>query len=256
MHMVYQKEDGSLCRVFPGEKPEKAGILNCSKPEPKAELFIEPNVFSLKKFSEAARSRYKLRVVLERRNRPLRVAICGNKDAGKDKLANCVKSMMPNRSVEIVSISRDVLLPIAGETIYDSKNPFLLHDSYEQRDLCRQFWYDVGESITQIDPSFLVRYAVRERDDSVGIFAAMEQVRSAFLEVQLITGIRGEHELDAAMSEGLLDFSVYVSRKGTEDATNKIKPNKTDVVFNNSGTVHDMRERVSRLIRALLTSVE
>lgn len=252
MKMLYQRVGGELCPVFPGAHPAKPGILFCEQPRLREELLNGPGVVSLSKFSEAVRATYKPRIVLDRTNRPLRIAICGNKDAGKDKLAHCIRSMMPRRSVEIASISKHVLLPIMGEVLHGSRDHRLLEQSYECRDVCRQFWYDAGESITQTDPSFLIRYAVREKDDLTGILATLNMIKP---DITLVTGIRGEHELDAAMSEGLLDFSVYVSRKGTADATNQIKSSKTDVVFNNSGTVHDMRERVSRLVRSLLTSV-
>ena len=253
MKMLYQRLGGELCPVFPGAYPEKPGLLNCSKLVVREDLLNGPGVLSLEKFSAAVRANYKPRVVLKER-RPLRIAICGNKDAGKDKLAQCIKSMVPSSCVEVASISRHVLLPLMLETFYDKAwNIYIREQSFEDRELCRQFWFDAGASITAVDPSFLIRWAVRERDELTGIAATFDLIRNP--SIILVTGIRGEHELDAAMSEGLLDFSIYVSRRGTADVTNQIKPSKTDVVFYNSGTVHDMRERVSRLVRSLLPVV-
>lgn len=256
MGWLYQRIGGDLCPVFPGEVPKEVSLCHCSKPEMNPDVLTPDKHISLEKFSALVRKEVVPRIVLDAKLRPLRIAICGNKDAGKDKLAQCIKSMMPKHSVRVASISADALLPLMLQTFYGDRvvSIYFRDHSYEARDLCRQFWYDAGESITTVDHSFLVRYAVREKDELRGICATLEYAHRP--EIILVTGIRGEHELDAAISEGLIDFSVYVARKGTSDDTNQIKVNNTDVVFNNSGTVHDMRERVSRLVRSLLTSAE
>jgi hypothetical protein len=247
--VMYRTTGGDLRPVFPGAYPAEPGLLYCSQSEIKPEL-LNDGVLNLTKFSHTVRAEHKLRVKVGVR-RPLRIAICGNKDAGKDKLAQCIKSMMPAYSVEIASISENVLIPLLLDTLYGKNwNVFMRERAFRDRELYRQFLFDAGLSLTEIDPSFLIRYAVRERDELRGICATLNAIRNP--SVVLVTGIRGEKELEAAVAEGLIDFSVYVSRKGTEDATNQIKSNKTDVVFNNSGSVSDMRERVSRLVRSWL----
>lgn len=255
MGLLYRRIGGELCPVFPGETPEKASLCHCSTLPINPEILTKDGHISLEKFSEVVRKQVVPRIVLDAKLKPMRIAICGNKDAGKDKLAQCVKSMMPKYSIRIASISQHALLPLMLQTFYGDPvvNLYFRDHSHEARDLCRQFWYDAGASITAVDPSFLIRYAIREKDELTGIAAMLDIIKP---EIILVTGIRGSHELDAAMSEGLLDFSVFVARKGTADATNQINATMTDVVFNNSGTVHDMRERVSRLVRSLLTSAE
>lgn len=252
--MQYQTAGGELKSVFPGGVPTEPCLCFCEESAIKPDMLNDQGVLVLEKFSRAVRDKYKPRIVVDTTKKPLRIAICGNKDAGKDRLAQCVKSMMPPRSVEVASISKHALLPLMLQTLHGTNCAIFGNYSYEVRDLCRPFWFDAGASITSIDPSFLIRYAVRERDDLTGINAVIDSIRSP--SVILVTGVRGENELDAALSEGLIDFSVYVTRRGTADVTNHIKPDKTDVVFNNSGSVHDMRERVSRLVRSLLPSVE
>jgi hypothetical protein len=195
------------------------------------EILDQPNVVSVPKLGVTIQNLFQSRAYFPRlSNGTVRIAVCGDSDAGKDILSTWAGMMC---GAKVISISFAALTPMLALGMLCEAEHQAIH---VERVGCRDFWHAVGTELTSKDPTYLLRYALR----STGLE-----------DLVLVTGIRNVYELEAAKREGLIDFSVLVQRQGTSDTTNEIGQSHTDLQIINTGDPHAMRSKISRLVRTL-----
>ncbi len=147
------------------------------------------------------------------------VAVCGHGRSGKDTVAKFLRA--------------DFGLRYAGSTSWFAKEyvadrlGISAQEAWDSRHQHRRVWKDLCNELRRHDPLFFVNQVLACAD--------------------IVTGLREEYEVKAAVSAGLLTHVLWVSRPGVEpDPTMAYGPELATSAIENGGTEDDLRGVVRR----------
>lgn len=155
----------------------------------------------------------------------LKILIVGHGRSGKDEAAQFMHEHLGFRYGGSTSWAA---LPLMA-------NHLGLHPmhAWEQRHNLRQIWRSHLDYLRRGDPCLLMRIALGD-------------------DANIITGVRGGPEIDAAISEGLFDHIVWINRPGTPvDPTVDFGPDKATIRIQNSGTLEEFHYQLTTWAREI-----
>lgn len=159
--------------------------------------------------------------------RPL-VAVCGNGFAGKDVFANYLREH--GKDVAFHGGMSKQLEQVIADWLYGGN----CAQAFAERRTYRELWYQVGNALTDQDPSFLIKKAISNGN-------------------QLLVGIRRLSEFEAARRQDLMDLAIWIDRPATQaekDVTNELTAEHCDVTVVNSSFTK-LQETAASLARLL-----
>ena len=136
------------------------------------------------------------------------IAFCGHGRSGKDLAAKWLSSTYGVRYVGSVSYAVSPLIAVSlGVSREEAfENP---HDD-------RMYWFEWCNALRRDDPSLLVKLTLAEND--------------------MVAGIRGDVELHACKSQGVVDLVIWVDNPRVEiDPTVEFSADDCDLVIRNTG---------------------
>lgn len=149
----------------------------------------------------------------------LKILIVGHGRSGKDEAAQFMQEHLGFRYGGSTSWAA---LPLMAEHL--GLHP--MH-AWEQRHALRQLWRNQCDVFRKQDPCLLIRRALSN-------------------DANVITGVRGLPEIDAAIAEGLFTHIVWINRPGTPvDPTLDFGSERANVVILNDGTLEEFHYQLT-----------
>ena len=153
----------------------------------------------------------------------MKIAIVGRGRAGKDATAAWLSA---NTTLHYALSTSQVIAPHAAKRLGLS-----VDEAFRRRHEDRELWRRLGDELRRDDPARLARETLAVGD--------------------LCVGVRARVEMEAVISEGLVDLVLWVDRDVPPDLTLEFDAGLADVILPNHGTVAELHGRLRRLARAL-----
>ena len=154
----------------------------------------------------------------------MKIVVIGHKQHGKDTLAELITK---HSNLRCSGSSVKALELFLFDILADKYGYKTIEEAYEDRDSCRQDWFESIAKYNTPDPTKLARQIMEEND--------------------IYVGIRNPIELDACLEEGVFNFviGIFDPRKPLEGLSNKIDVHKySDLLITNDGNLQELEEKV------------
>lgn len=154
----------------------------------------------------------------------MKICVIGHKGHGKDTVADLISK---HSNLRCTGSSVRALEIFLFDILKEKHGYKTIEEAYEDRDSCRQDWFDAIQAYNTPDKTKLATQIMQDSD--------------------VYIGMRDNEELQACLQEGVFDIVIGVldPRKPKEVGSNKINVEKSsNLLITNDGDLQDLESNV------------